>query len=113
MLALFNGAIFNGALFTAPFLKDTVLNVLSAWKPMQNFLQHISGDMTIFWCLTYVFRMYKHKGPSIYDVHKKITFLTPLPPLHLPPHGAGPPPPPRAAPHRPQEKQTPPFKKHE
>ena len=31
------------------------------------------------------------KGSSIYDVHKKITFLTPLPPVHMRPHGPDPP----------------------
>src|SRR6218665_191312 len=32
-----------------------------------------------------------YKGPSIYDVHKKITFLTP--PVHMRPHGPDPLPP--------------------
>src|SRR6218665_2993626 len=31
------------------------------------------------------------KGPSIYDIHKKITFFTP--PVHMRPHGPDPPPP--------------------
>src|SRR6218665_1621961 len=32
-------------------------------------------------------------GPSIYDVHKKITFLNPPPPVHMRPHGPDPLPP--------------------
>src|SRR6218665_321037 len=31
------------------------------------------------------------KGPSIYDVHKKITFLTPSPSVDMRPHGPDPP----------------------
>src|SRR6218665_444238 len=29
-------------------------------------------------------------GPSIYDVHTKSRFLTPLPPVHMRPHGPAP-----------------------
>ena len=36
---------------------------------------------------------HSNKEPSIYDIHKKITFLTPLPPDHMRPHGPDPPPP--------------------
>ena len=37
-------------------------------------------------------RRWPNKGPSIYDVYKKITFLTP-PPVHMRPHGPDTPPP--------------------
>ena len=33
------------------------------------------------------------KGPSIYDVHKKIPFFIAPPPVHMRPHGPDPPPP--------------------
>src|SRR6218665_975732 len=51
-------------------------------------------------------RMLLSKGPSIYDVHKKITFLTPSPCPHAS-TWAGPPYPPSGRPHTVDMKYTP------
>src|SRR6218665_13986 len=63
---------------------STTAALISILQQSTSFLKHEPRTL----CIPFLTRF-----SSIYDVHKKITFLTPLPHVHMRPHGPDPPPP--------------------
>jgi len=66
---------------------------------------HVCLTSDVVW-LSGVGGIVPSKGPSIYDVHMRIGFLTPLPSVHMRPHKPDPPAP-LVDVHMPSEKMTP------